>query len=150
MSEHPPAGDLQGRFHLQDCLQCSQCTQRCPSARRGGVRPDEVVAAILENQRPEGIWDCLLCHRCLEVCPSDIDIVMLMTNLRHRSALAGVAPDRFLRTGAILVKEGRGFPANPRVQKQREELGLPPLVDSDRAMRELGKIISRTRFAYER
>jgi len=150
MSDRRPDEELQERFHLQECLRCGQCTERCPSARQGGVRPGEVVAAVLDGTEAQGIWDCLLCHRCLEVCPSNIDIVMLMTHLRHRSALEGVAPDRFLRTGAILVKEGRGFPANPRTQRAREELGLPPLMDSDRAMRELGKIISRTRFAYER
>lgn len=96
------------------------------------------------------IWDCLLCHLCMEVCPSDINLVMLITRLRHRSALQGQAPDRFRRTGAILVKEGRGFPATPHTEKMRKELGLDPLVDDDRSMRELGKIISRTRFAYER
>lgn len=108
------------------------------------------MASILDGEETEKVWDCLLCHRCMEVCPAGIDLVMLITRLRHQSALQGHAPDRFLRTGSILIKEGRGFPANPRMEKMRAELGLEALVDDDRAMRELGKIISRTRFAYER
>lgn len=151
MSIRPPAdNELRENFHLHTCLRCGQCTERCPSARNGGIEPDKVVASVLDGSETLKIWDCLLCHRCMEVCPSDINLVMLITRLRHRSALQGQAPDRFLRTGAILVKEGRGFPSNPRMEKMRSELGLEPLVDDDRAMRELGKIISRTRFAYER
>ncbi len=149
MSESISIATLAKRFDLERCRHCGACSQACPSAKAGGVLPDAVVDSVLREEEPEGIWDCLLCHRCMAACPVDIDIVMLMTRLRHRSALAGEAPDRFRRTGGILIREGRGFPTSRRVETQRKSLGLEPLLSSEKAQKEMEIIIARTRFAHD-
>lgn len=103
----------------------------------------------MKDRVEEDVWDCLQCYICQDVCPVGIHIPMLITQLRYLSAQKGEAPERFVRGARSFLKEGRGFPTSPRSVKVRSELGLPPLPDSDKAMRELGKVVSRTRFSHE-
>lgn len=140
---------LVSHFSLADCRDCGLCTRSCPSARHGGIDPHSLVNGLLEDRVDEDVWDCLLCYICEDVCPVSINLPQLVTRLRYRSSQEGCAPQRFARGAQAFLKEGRGFPAGPRVAKTREELGLPPLPNGDRAMRELGKVVSRTRFSYD-
>ncbi|GEM_PF-740238 len=136
-------------FSLAGCQDCGACARACPSARHGGIDPHELVQGMLGGGSEENVWDCLLCYICDDVCPADIGIALLITHLRYRSALEGDAPGRFKRGAASFLKEGRGFPKGPRTARSREDLGLPEMGNGDRAMRELGKIVSRTRFSHE-
>lgn len=136
-------------FALDKCRDCGLCTQACPSNKYGGIDPRAIIQGLLKGENSEDVWDCLLCYICEGACPAEISIAKLMTYLRYNRALKNEAPERFLREANLFLKEGRGFPANTRTEKQRNELGLAPLHESDRGMRELGKIISRTRFPYD-
>ncbi len=136
-------------FSLDECQDCGACARSCPSTRHGGIDPHKLVQGMLEEGNEENVWDCLLCYICEDVCPVDISIALLITHLRYRSALEGGAPSRFKKGAASFLKEGRGFPAGPRTAKSRQDLGLPEMGDGDRAMRELGKIVSRTGFSHD-
>lgn len=137
------------RFSLDTCRDCGLCSKACPSTRHGGIDPRELVRGLLAGDNDENVWDCLLCYICDDVCPVGINLPLLITHLRYRSALEGEAPQRFVRGAKAFLKEGRGFPAGPRTVKVREEMGLPEMQNGDRAMRELGKVVSRTRFAHD-
>ena len=137
------------RFSLDSCRDCGLCSQSCPSTRHGGIDPHEVVRGLIDGRPEEDVWDCLLCYICDDVCPVGIHLPLLITHLRYRSAISGEAPQRFVRGAKSFLKEGRGFPAGPRTAKLRKEMGLPEMQNGDRAMRELGKVVSRTRFTHE-
>ncbi len=103
---------------------CGSCTRACPSARHGGIVPDEFVGALDEGRGPRGAWDCLQCRRCTHVCPAGIDVAAAVQDVRRLLAAAGDAPDKFVRAVETARESGTPFVKSPRVTKQRADLGL--------------------------
>lgn len=115
-------GEIRAALDLDRCASCGACTQACPSARHGGVVPDESVSLVVGGRVPERIWDCLLCHRCTMACPEGIDVAEMMSMLRNAS---GDTPERFLRAADRVYRTGRTVQPSGRTASQREALGLP-------------------------
>jgi len=128
------------------CLQCGLCSESCPSARSGGIAPDEVMAKVAEGDLDdERIWRCAMCHRCASVCPEDLDPSRVITALRNRSAAKGEHPKRFEDSAQRFLATGRAFPCTGMTRNMRKELGLPPLEVDRKAVAELKELIKGTR-----
>ena len=121
-------GEIRVLLDLDRCISCGACTDACPSARYGGVIPDEGVASVIGGKVPDRIWDCLMCHRCSMACPQEIDVAEMMTLLR---SISDDIPERYLRTAVQVYRTGRTVTASKRTASQRESLGLLPAGDAD-------------------
>lgn len=139
--------DGTGDLGLERCTGCGSCTDSCPSARNGGIRPDEFVRAAADGRGTPDAWRCLLCHRCSMACPQGIDVAGLMVSIRNASSLSGDIPERFRRTGELMYSEGRIFRPNARTASVRADLGLraDPGV-SERTLSESRKILQEAGF----
>ncbi|MFA6710469.1 MAG: 4Fe-4S dicluster domain-containing protein [Candidatus Methanomethylophilaceae archaeon] len=135
--------ELTGRLGLDRCVGCGSCTDVCPSARNGGVVPDEVVRSVLDGNDAKDIWKCLVCHRCSEVCPFGIDVSQMMICLRNSS---DDVPDRFRKTGKQMFEKGRLFTMAGRAESMRKELGLPVGDVDESALDEVRKILKGAGF----
>ena len=106
------------------CIGCGTCTDVCPSARHGGIRPDAVVEAFNDGTEPMDVWICLQCHRCSAVCPEGIDVAGLICGMRNSESERGNIPERFRRSALQMKKDLRMYPTIGRTASQRAELGL--------------------------
>ncbi len=111
-------------FGLDRCIECGSCTDVCPSARHGGIVPDQTVKAVSEGKEAVNIWKCLQCHRCSAVCPQEIDVAGLICHLRNEASSKGDIPERFRRSAAQMKKDLRMSPIIGRTAAQRSDLGL--------------------------
>ena len=111
-------------FGLDRCIECGSCTDVCPSARHGGIVPDQTVKAVSEGKEIVNIWKCLQCHRCSAACPQEIDVAGLICHLRNEASSKGDIPERFRRSAAQMKKDLRMSPIIGRTVAQRNDLGL--------------------------
>ena len=121
-------GEIRVLLGLDRCISCGACTDACPSARHGGVIPDEAVASVTDGEVPDRIWDCLMCHRCSMACPREIDVAEMMSLLR---SISEEIPERYQRTAVQVYRTGRTFAVSKRTASQRESLGLSPAGEAD-------------------
>ena len=111
-------------FGADRCMECGSCTDVCPSARHGGIVPDEVVKNYNEGKPVVNVWKCLQCHRCSAECPEGIDVAGLICHLRNVASSRGDIPERFTRSAKQMSKDLRMYPMIGRTASQRADLGL--------------------------
>ena len=111
-------------FGADRCLECGSCTDACPSARHGGIVPDEAVRNYNEGKSVADVWKCLQCHRCSAECPEGIDVAGLICHLRNEASSRGDIPERFARSAKQMSKDLRMYPMIGRTVSQRADLGL--------------------------
>ena len=128
-------------FGLDRCLECGSCTDACPSARHGGIVPEEVVKAASEGRPAENVWKCLQCHRCSMVCPADIDVAGLICHLRNEESSKGNIPERFIRSANQMKKDLRMNPIIGRTVQQRADMGLSTGEISDDEREKVSKML---------
>lgn len=143
------AQNLADLFGLDRCIECGACSDACPSARNGGIRPDATVSAVRDNGTADGVWRCLQCHRCAMVCPQEIDVSGMIAALRNISSDNGDAPERFIRTGKQVCKTGKTFVIAGRTESQRKDLGLSTEPLSDESLAKMRKSLKEAGFDYE-
>ncbi len=114
-------------YGLDRCVKCRSCTKHCPSARHGGIVPDETVPAVREGTYDGDPWKCLQCHRCSAACPKKIDVASVIIRLRNIQARSGNIPERFLRVSKAYSETGGTMGSAPSVDENRKDMGLPPL-----------------------
>ena len=135
--------ELIERLGLDRCVGCGNCTGVCPSARNGGVVPNEVVQSVLNGIETKDIWKCLVCCRCSEACPVDINVSQMMVSLRNSSE---DVPDRFKKTGQQMFRSGKVFAMIGRTEATRKELGLPVETMDENALSEIRTILKGAGF----
>ena len=88
-TEDPPLTGV----NIKECYQCGKCSAGCPVAEEMDYRPS-VIMRMLQTGNPDledkvlrsySIWLCLTCETCYARCPMEIDIPVVMDNLRQRS-----------------------------------------------------------------
>lgn len=129
-------------FGQERCVGCGSCNDVCPSARNGGMIPEEAVRSYNEHLAYTDVWKCLQCHRCISACPEDIDVAGIVCAMRNEASSRGDIPERFVRTGQQMKKDLKVFPIIGRMESQRTELGLetvPISADEDAAVRQMLK-----------
>lgn len=83
--------------NLKDCYQCGKCSAGCPVVHAMDLMPREVIRLmqlglwdeVLESKTP---WLCASCEMCVTRCPQDVDLPLLMEEVRRASKAAGKRP----------------------------------------------------------
>ncbi|MDD2410311.1 MAG: 4Fe-4S dicluster domain-containing protein [Candidatus Methanomethylophilaceae archaeon] len=117
-------GTLAEKFELERCIQCKKCTRNCPSAKHGGIVPNEAVLGVREGRYDGDPWTCLMCHRCSMVCPKGIEVAGLVLALRNKEAESGNIPERFRRVYGNFRQTGDTMSIAGSVDEERNSLGL--------------------------
>lgn len=132
---------LTNKYHLFDCIKCKKCTKNCPSAKHGGIVPDEVVSEVSDGTYEGDPWTCLMCHRCSIVCPKGIDIAELVRELRYLEVSRGNVPERFSRVYKRYRETGDTLSVASSIDEERNRLGLPGIERDEEALKKLREII---------
>ncbi|MGI5964789.1 MAG: 4Fe-4S dicluster domain-containing protein [Candidatus Methanomethylophilaceae archaeon] len=119
--------EIAGIYGLERCIGCRSCTKNCPSARHGGIVPDETIKSVREGTYDGDPWKCLQCHRCSAACPKKIDVASVIIRLRRIQTEAGNVPERFRRVGKVYSETGGTMNVSPSADRNRGILGLEPL-----------------------
>lgn len=72
------------------CYQCSSCTLGCPTVEEMGLKPNEIIRAVILGMDEEALksktpWICTSCEACATRCPNGIEIVKIMDLIRRRA-----------------------------------------------------------------
>jgi len=65
---------------LRECIECGQCVESCPVARRG----KSSIVSELNKTANNGAWNCVNCWKCIEACPQGVDIYGFMMARRRK------------------------------------------------------------------
>jgi len=124
---------------LYPCFQCGVCTEACPVAQvsEGRFNPRRLILEVLLglNEKifgPENvftIWACTFCEICNELCPQKVKLTDIFTTLKNMSAERGEAPDYYTRKVLALLEHGKAIPKQPAIERRRQELKLPSIMD---------------------
>lgn len=116
------------------CYQCGACAGDCPAATYSSTfNPREIMLKVLygleaELLTPDSIlWQCTNCYNCHERCPQDVKPVEVIISLKNMLADRGIYPEAVNKVIKTFETTGRTTPVGPLIDKQREQLGLPPL-----------------------
>lgn len=128
------AGKIEGNL-VSFCYQCGACVGDCPAATYtdGAFNPREIMLKVLyglgdELLAPDSIlWDCTNCYNCHERCPQQVKPVEVIISLKNLMADDGICPGPVEKIIEVFEKTGRTVPMSAAIDRQRENLGLPPL-----------------------
>jgi len=115
------------------CIQCGVCSSSCPFSEELDVKPHKVVRMVILGLRKEvlsckEIWTCAMCYMCAERCPHGVELGNVMMALANVAARERALPSGLGETGRVLLKEGR-VPEIGRMRvRERERIGLPPVL----------------------
>jgi heterodisulfide reductase subunit B len=117
------------------CYQCGACVGDCPAATYSDTfNPREIMLKVLYGLRDEllgpdsVLWQCTNCYSCHERCPQQVKPVEVIISLKNMLADRGIIPTAVDRVIKTFETTGRTTPANPTVDRMREQFGLSPLV----------------------
>ena len=136
--------DLKGvRKAAEICLKCGVCCAvpeyGCPAQYGPKFNPKYTyVYDCLGHEEPSrnpSIWQCVSCHKCEEMCPYEVSPVHFIETMKELALEAGSSPASI--TGALeqVVSTGYAFPLTANAERQRQELGLEPLKETEELRR---------------
>jgi heterodisulfide reductase subunit B2 len=117
------------------CYQCGACVGDCPAAlySKRTFNPREIMLKVLYGLETEllgedtVLWQCTNCYNCHERCPQQVKPVEAIISLKNMLADRGLAPVAAQKVNRTFLTGGRTTPMSSAVERQREQLGLPPL-----------------------
>ncbi len=89
------------------------------------------------------IWGCTACDTCDEICPQKVELTEIFTILKNMSVERGEAPDYYSFQAMNIFKNAKAIPLQPAIEKRREQLGLPKIMQPDIA--EVKKLLETTK-----
>ncbi|MFX0168754.1 MAG: 4Fe-4S dicluster domain-containing protein [Candidatus Hodarchaeota archaeon] len=146
------AEKLAKRVDTKSCYACGTCVAACPVSRLTGgelYHPRRVVKATLEGEGLEllekpTLWLCTSCHACLEHCPQKVPVSELIQDLQNLASSMGLAPEDIVSEVENILDTGWALAPNETANRQREELGLPPIAINKRGNKDLITIAKAT------
>ena len=146
------AHKLAKRVDTQSCYACGTCVAACPVSRLTGgelYHPRRVVKATLEGEAQQlleqpTLWLCTSCHACLEHCPQKVPVSELIQDLQNLASSLGLAPTDIVSEVENILATGWALAPSESVNKQRAELGLPPIALNARSNKDLVTIAKAT------
>lgn len=116
------------------CYQCGACVGDCAAAvYTRAFNPRQIMLKVLyglgaELLKPDSVlWFCTNCYNCHERCPQQVKPVEVIISLKNMLADRGIYPPSVEKIIQTVETNGRSTPASTAVDRQREQLGLPPL-----------------------
>jgi heterodisulfide reductase subunit B2 len=117
------------------CYQCGACVGDCPAAMYSGGRfnPRQIMLQVLYGLEDEllgeqsVLWHCTNCYNCHERCPQQVKPVEVIVSMKNMLADRGIVPVAAQKVNRTFLTGGRTTPMSSAVERQREQLGLPPL-----------------------
>ena len=91
-----------GGENLLACMTCGQCISRCfLTACYNDMNPRRLIKKVLLGRSEEAadsefIWACTLCGRCTTDCPQELNMDVIVRNLRALACSQGKGPKRIL------------------------------------------------------
>ncbi|MDQ7784994.1 MAG: (Fe-S)-binding protein [Desulfomonilaceae bacterium] len=101
-----------GGEHLVSCLTCGQCVSRCfLNDGYPDMNPRTLIRKVLmgrgqEMVDSEFIWACTLCGRCTTDCPKELQMDVIIRDLRGAALRQGKAPHRIVEGVETGLKMG--------------------------------------------
>lgn len=134
---------------VEICLRCGVCCNVSHSChvmydRRYNPR-STYVYDCLAFEKPvnnPNIWLCVSCHKCEEVCPYDVSPMHFIEYLKGEAFKIGLINPLIKEELAQVITTGYAFPLTGSSERQRENLGLKPIMSS--SINELSIIAERT------
>jgi len=137
-----------GSDKIKYCYQCNRCTDNCPVADvanpfyqkdfdprqivLGTVLGYKDVVMMLAGEKSAIIpWGCTVCDTCDTVCPQAIEITEIIALAKNITSAAGLAPDNIITQAKTVFENGKAIPSQPAIERRREQMGLPPVVEPD-------------------
>ena len=119
------------------CLKCGTCC--VVRAHFCHIQYDEQFDAkntyvynCLDSEEPAenpNIWMCVSCHKCEEICPYEVSPIRFIEAMKSRALELGIAHPMILGEVENILSTGYAFPLTRSSKRQREQLGLDPLVE---------------------
>jgi len=117
------------------CYQCGACVGDCPAATysQNLFNPRKIMLMVLYGLGDELLtensilWSCTNCYNCHERCPQEVKPVEVIISLKNMLADLGIYPPGVEKIIGQFEKTGRTTPITDALNRQRSELGLPPL-----------------------
>ena len=126
---------------LAYCYQCATCSGACPVAQvtEGRYNPRRLILDALLGLKDKifgsenifNIWGCTVCDTCDEVCPQKVELTEIFTILKNISIERGEAPDYYTTQASTILENAKAIPMQPAIERRREQLGLPKLMEPD-------------------
>ena len=74
--------------HLERCYQCVACSSGCPGAYQMDYPPHQLLRMVQLGLKDRVLnsntfWICLSCETCATRCPNNVEIVLVMDQLRE-------------------------------------------------------------------
>ncbi|MFW9991035.1 MAG: 4Fe-4S dicluster domain-containing protein [Candidatus Odinarchaeota archaeon] len=133
---------------IKPCYQCGRCASLCPVFTENEMKnPRLIVDKILygdpeEVLRSDLFWYCSYCLTCSHVCPQGVDLAHALVELKNMAVEIGNVPESVLTSARLLFEQGYVIDNSRMIQKRREKLGLPELLEPD--AQEIRKIVETT------
>ena len=121
------------------CLKCGVCCAvkgyGCPAQYDAKFTPRMTyVYDCLGGEEPSSnpnIWQCVSCHKCEEMCPYEVSPVHFIESMKAQALEEGHAPEIVVGEIEQVLGTGYAFPVTANTVRQREELGLPPITQTE-------------------
>ncbi len=91
-----------GGHSLELCLACGECIARCflidgyPEENPRKIIREVILGMDDLAAESEFIWACTLCGRCTTDCPKDLQMDVIVRNLRAEACSRGLGPTRII------------------------------------------------------
>ena len=132
------------------CLKCGVCciieSHHCPIQHDAKYDPKfTYVYDMLSSEETlsnPNLWQCVSCHKCEELCPYDVSPVHFIELMKALAFTRGEAHESIVNEIESVIGTGYAFPVTDFSERQRTQMGLPPL---NLEYGDLGRIAEKTR-----